>query len=263
MGDPDRAPIGITFMHQAALHAGAEAAVGALIANNYRRSCGEGQHVDVSMQDTCIWILQATPEMYEMNGFIYRRAGGKWVTGSGLGRRQFYACKDGYVAFVVIGGGLVGMVKSTKAAVKWMEEDGMATDWLVKYDWEHNFDMSRVTQEEIDRVEAPFVEWFKTKKKGEIWAQAMKRGIMIAPLSDIRELLEDEHLKARNYWVKIPHPELNDTLTYPGNLNAFSKTPGRILRRAPLIGEHNEEVYLKDLGISREKLLILKQAAVI
>ena len=263
MGDTDRPPVGITFMAQATLHAGTEAAAGALIAHYSRTFTGEGQHVDVSMQDTCIWLLQAVPEMYDMNKYIYKRAGADWVAGSGVARRQFYAVRDGYIAFTVIGGGLVGAVKATRAMVKFMEEDGMAPDWLVNYDWEHNYDTAHLTQEEVDRVDTYFIEWFKTKTKDELWSQAIGRGLLVAPLSDMKDVTENEQLKERNYWVTLEHPELNDGLTYPANLAALSETPGQLVRRAPLIGEHNDEVYSKELGISREKLANLKQAGVI
>ena len=53
------------------------------------------------------------------------------------------------------------------------------------------------------------------------------------------------------------------SITYPGVFTNASETPLTISRRAPLIGEHNEEIYEKELGLSREELLILKQAGII
>ena len=52
-------------------------------------------------------------------------------------------------------------------------------------------------------------------------------------------------------------------LTYPGAPVKMTETPWKIHRRAPLIGEHNEEVYLKELGLSREELALLKANGVI
>lgn len=262
MGDPDRAPTGLTFP-QAMLHTGVEAAAGSMAAHWYRERTGEGQQVDVSMQDTLIWVLQALVEMYDMNRYNYPRAGGQWVTAGGLGRRQTFPCKQGYVAFTVLGGGLVGAVRSTRAMVTWMKEEGMALDWLVKYDWEHDFDVSVVSQDEVYRVEEEFLKFFKTKTKDELWQGARKRGILLAPVVNTKEIAEDEHLRARGYWEKISHPELNDTLTYPASYHALSVTPGKTRRRAPLIGEHNNEVYGKELRIPKSQLATLKQAGVI
>ena len=57
--------------------------------------------------------------------------------------------------------------------------------------------------------------------------------------------------------------ELGTTVTYPGPFAKASETPIKTSRRAPLIGEHNEEVYLDELGLSQQDLLTLQQAKVI
>ena len=59
------------------------------------------------------------------------------------------------------------------------------------------------------------------------------------------------------------HPELGDTITYPGAFAKFNNNPIEIRRRAPLIGEYNQEIYEEELGMSREQLILLKQAGVI
>jgi crotonobetainyl-CoA:carnitine CoA-transferase CaiB-like acyl-CoA transferase len=61
----------------------------------------------------------------------------------------------------------------------------------------------------------------------------------------------------------VEHPELGDTLQYPGAPAKMKETPWKIYRRAPLIGEHNEEVYEKELGLSKEDLAVLKANGVI
>jgi crotonobetainyl-CoA:carnitine CoA-transferase CaiB-like acyl-CoA transferase len=63
--------------------------------------------------------------------------------------------------------------------------------------------------------------------------------------------------------VDIEHPELGTTVTYPGAFAHASEAPPRISRRAPLIGEHNREIYEGELGFSREDLVRLKEAGVI
>jgi crotonobetainyl-CoA:carnitine CoA-transferase CaiB-like acyl-CoA transferase len=65
------------------------------------------------------------------------------------------------------------------------------------------------------------------------------------------------------YFVEVEHAELGDILTYPGAPYHLSETPWRIRRRAPLIGEDNEEVYGKELGFSKTEILDLKQKGII
>jgi len=86
---------------------------------------------------------------------------------------------------------------------------------------------------------------------------------MLYPVATTVDMLENVQLAAREFWVEVEHPELGTTITYPGAFGHCSETPPRISRRAPLIGEHNLEIYQDELGISREKLTILKQAGVI
>jgi crotonobetainyl-CoA:carnitine CoA-transferase CaiB-like acyl-CoA transferase len=76
-------------------------------------------------------------------------------------------------------------------------------------------------------------------------------------------MLEFEQLNIRDYWEEVEHPELDAAITYPGAFVKMTEAPCRIRRRAPLIGEHNEEIYLRELGFSVKELLVLKQAKVI
>ena len=62
--------------------------------------------------------------------------------------------------------------------------------------------------------------------------------------------------------IFLKYPELGTTLTYPGAFVKASETPLGIRRRAPLIGEHNEEVY-SELGIVKKELINLKQGNII
>ncbi len=83
---------------------------------------------------------------------------------------------------------------------------------------------------------------------------------MIYPISTAKDIMVDPHLEARGFWTEIEHPELEASIVYPGAFVPFSETPCGIWRRAPLIGEHNEEIYHKELGIPKEELILLKQS---
>ena len=90
----------------------------------------------------------------------------------------------------------------------------------------------------------------------------MKRRILLYPVSTMKDILESPQLAARDFWRQVEHPELDTTITYPGAFATASGTPLQLSRRAPLIGEHNEEVY-REMGLSVEEILTLKQAGVI
>ncbi len=63
--------------------------------------------------------------------------------------------------------------------------------------------------------------------------------------------------------MKLEHPELGESFSYPGAFAVFSESPIKITRRAPLIGEHNKEVYEGELGMTTEETVALRQAGVI
>ena len=76
-------------------------------------------------------------------------------------------------------------------------------------------------------------------------------------------MIDFEQLKVRDFWEEVDHPELHTTVTYPGAFVKMAQAPCKIRQRAPLIGEHNNEIYIEELGFSKEELTVLKQAKVI
>ena len=86
----------------------------------------------------------------------------------------------------------------------------------------------------------------------------MQAGIIYAP----EEALEDPHIRARGFPVQVAHPELARSITYPGAPYQFEKSPWRIRRRAPLLGEDNAAVYA-ELGLPPEEIDALRVRGVI
>jgi crotonobetainyl-CoA:carnitine CoA-transferase CaiB-like acyl-CoA transferase len=155
------------------------------------------------------------------------------------------------------------MAASSKRLVQWMDEEGMAPEWLKQVDWAIDYDTAQITQEKVDQLEVPVNEFFLTKTASEISEEAAKRGFMACPTSNAKDIYGDPHLKARDFWENVEHSELGNTLTYCGPFVKLSEAAVKIFRRAPLIGEHNEQVYERELGLSREELTRLRQAEVI
>jgi crotonobetainyl-CoA:carnitine CoA-transferase CaiB-like acyl-CoA transferase len=77
------------------------------------------------------------------------------------------------------------------------------------------------------------------------------------------EIVGDPHLDDRNFFVPVEHPELGKEFTYPGPAAIYNASPWRISRRAPLIGEHNDEVLGGELGLSKGELEALKKSGAI
>jgi len=258
-GDPETPPVNIS-LPQSYLHAGADAAVGSLIAYYFREMTGVGQHVDVSLQQSTALYLANTIPFWELEGEILTRAGHyRKGLSPGAVQRQIWLCKDGYIFFVMLGGATGA--KTCRELVRWMDSEGMANEHLKRIDWE-SWDMAERTQQEIDEISTPVEKFFLAHTKMELWEGAVKRRISVCPFYDPEDLLKDPQLQARNFWVEIDHPELATHLTYPKEFVKASEEISPKPFRAPLIGEHNAEVY-RELGFSLEKMAILKECGVI
>jgi benzylsuccinate CoA-transferase BbsE subunit len=256
-GDFDRPPVHMN-VPQACLHASADGAVGALLAYYHREMTGEGQHIDAAMQQSTAWFLANAVPFWELSNVVMKRAGSfRWANKSY--QRQVWECKDGYVFFFMLGG--KQGARTFHELVNWMDSEGMANDYLRSMDWE-TLDVFNATQEMIDKISEPIQEFFMSHTKKEISQGAGDRQISMCPLSSMEDLLHSEQLKARNFWTEIEHPELNTTITYPREFVKFSEISCETRFRAPLIGEHNEEIY-KEIGLLKDDLVVLKQAGII
>ncbi len=233
-----------------------------LIAHYEREMSDEGQHIDLSIQESGIGILQATVEAWDLAKLEYKRSGGSWIT-SGAARRLSFKCKDGYAILLQGGGGSVRMVKASESLVEWMSESDMAPDWLKHFDWVNDFDVDNLSPETIARIENHLERFLLTKTKKEIYREGWNRGIMIAPVNNMEDIASDVQLNERGFWKRMEHPELGTSVTYCGPFARMSETPLTCRRRPPLIGEHNLEIYAGEMSIPNASLTALKSAGVI
>lgn len=262
-GDPDRAPNQISFPH-AYLHGGAEAAQGAMMALYARSITGQGQHVDVSIQQCLSMCTMNTMQFWDMYRInlprgVYKR-GIVRSDGSSLYSPWLWPCQDGWVFLMIGGGALRPLVLSSTALALWMAEQGAAGD-LEGYDWAA-IDSATITQQEIDRLRKVIEPFLMTHTMADLYEESIKRKILLAPVNDPKGIAESPQLEGRGFYVEIEHPELGAVLKYCGPWAQLSRTPLAGWKRAPLIGEHNREIYEQELGLSREQTIALKQARV-
>jgi len=236
-GDEDRPPL-VSSLPQAFLHAGAEAAVGALLALEARERDGLGQHVDVSAQTSMMIATQSMVLCHAWNDAELRRAGGGFRHGE-LRGRFVYPCKDGYVNIVLLFGPVPGI--SLSRLFRWMWEEGFTDEVNRDRDWA-GFGAVLASGEEplselarcIEEIEA----FTLTQTKAELFEGALQRNIMLVPVSDVSDLAKSPQLSSREFWTTVSHPELETSVTYPGAFASFSETPIRYGGRPPLLGEH-------------------------
>lgn len=113
---------------------------------------------------------------------------------------------------------------------------------------------------EPEKFDALILPWLKERNKWEITKEAQELRLAFTPVLSTGELFEDEQLKAREFFAKANHPAIGE-VTYPGAPAKLSETPWQA-GRAPLLGEHNEEIYGR-FGYTKEELVKLREEGVI
>jgi benzylsuccinate CoA-transferase BbsE subunit len=262
-GDADRPPVRMRPA-QAYLQAGLQAAVATLLAHHYRVRSGDGQFIDVSMQHAVSWTIIPTRQYWDLNRLLTERNGPSRAFGDQL-RRIIFPCQDGHVA-------VMGVMNAREwgPMVEWLASEGMAEDltdqsWaiLVEHAGPSSLTQAALTDAELAHVCGVLSRFFRKHLKAELAEEAQRRRIILFPVHTAHDLLEHPQLTARGFFARLEHPELGETLCYPGAPYRFSKTPGQLRRRAPLIGEHNEAIYGGELGLSRAELAVLMAAGAI
>jgi crotonobetainyl-CoA:carnitine CoA-transferase CaiB-like acyl-CoA transferase len=246
-----------------------EAAIGTLLAVTARDVQGEGQWIDVSIQESLSMAQETAMQTWDFLHRARRRAGGV-EQAIRLGGLQEVA--DGYV-FAMIG--LAGAGAPLSAFVEWMDEEGAAGDLVesgVLADLKEIAASGRGAardpallqrmQGHIGKVADQAKVFMKSRPKREVYIRGQQHGFLIGAANDPRDIVESEQLIARGWFQEVPHPELGMTIKFPGSPYHISDCPARVRRRAPLLGEHNAEVY-GEAGVSDGELAALKARGVV
>ncbi len=204
-GEPGGAPMRVSAP-QAYAWAGAQAAVGALVALHHQRRSGRGQLVDVSAQSAVITALSHAPTFVDLLGVTPTRAGafmtGRSVTGAQF--RVFWPCRDGYLNFILYGG--AAGRRTNEQLVAWMRARGAELGPLADIDW-GRWDPTRATQGEVDAIEAPVGRFFAAVAKREFLEEAHRREMLGYPVSTVADIAADPQLAARGFWRERRGPD--------------------------------------------------------
>ena len=213
-GDDDRAPVRISFPHFY-LHGGAAGATAAMLAHTYRVTSGQGQYVDVSCQQAVAKTLAHAPQIWDIEGAILKRMGVYRQTSGENRVRINWPCKDGYVNYMVQGG---TVAYSTRALLAWMKEDRFDTSDLDAIDWE-KMGYGAITPELMAQLGGPLGDFFRGHTRAELVQGSLDRRILLFPVATPSALEGHPQLDARGYFRELDHPELKESVRYPGAFN--------------------------------------------
>ena len=222
----------------------------------YRTVAGQGQYIDTSIHEACALTTEAAIANYIYRGEVVRRQTGRHHAAGPTPRTQFQA-KDGTYVCALVGGRLNPKYIGELADL--LDSYGMAGD-LRDPKYKDPAVIAANTSHIIDDLVANFIASLPAE---EVYHAAQDRGFTWGVVRAPEALLDDAHLHDRGFWKEVEHPELGRSFVYPGEAAIYNGSPWRISRRAPLIGEHNIEIFGDELGLSRGELSILAENRVI
>ncbi len=224
---------------------GTTAAVATLSALYLCMFTGTGQYIDVSKQEALLHLQR--PEMATLisDGERMSRADAEHIDAlSGM-----YSCKDGYVFAMFSEDHHWHALMELMGNPEWAKDEKFST-------------VEKRRELAIEDTHPLIKPWLAEHTREEILHGLQKRRTPLGPIYKVGEVPHTEHMKARQFFVDLDHPETG-RLTYPSAIAKFSDSPMVWERPAPLLGQHNEEIYCKRLEYSQQELARLKQAGII
>lgn len=229
-------------------HAGALAALAAMVGLTQAELTGQGDWLDVSIFESQVGSQDRRTVAlvgYQYTGETFTRRAPAAAIASGI-----KPCKDGYIGFAGFGPRFLGVVAMLGRP-----------DLLKDPRWATTEARAHPEAAEAFDVEV-FLPWLMERTMREIWEVAQANGVISGPVFTVKEVLEDPVFQARGVWAEIEHPELGK-VTLPGRPFLMGATPWALRRPAPLLGQHNEEVFCQMLGFSHYDLVRLRQMGVV
>ena len=114
-----------------------------------------------------------------------------------------------------------------------------------------------------DHINNVLVNFFRNITRDEAYHGGQKRGFNMGAVRSPDEVMQDPHLEDRDFWEEVEYPEIGKTFRHPGPAAIFKGSPSAISRRAPLLGEHNQEILHEELNFSKEELNVLAESGII
>jgi len=241
-GTSDREPLKHGGM-QSQFEGGLNGALATMVALYARDMSGEGQHVDISLQDVVTSTLIIHQPYYSWAGAVQGR---RRLGGSSYGHVQ--PCKDGYFVWQTGGG------------AEWNDIADFFGFEELKDERFSTVSGRTVHGEDLDRL---VLEATKDRTMQELFRSASENYHMLFGIvQEPADLARCPHLAAREFYQEVDHPAIG-RIKVPFRLWGMSESAATYRRPAPLLGEHNAEIYGTELGLDRARIADLEAKGVI
>ncbi|MFQ5666399.1 MAG: CaiB/BaiF CoA transferase family protein [Candidatus Binatia bacterium] len=247
-GDGDDPPVTLAGT-QSHVMAATCAAVSSMIALYRSTICGEGQHVDISVEEVMVSVTHICGVGKWLDDhMIPRRMGTRLFASVPSGT---YRCKDGLVYL------MINRPAHWKVLAHWVAEvtgNSAVLDPL----FEGPSSNRQPHRELLDAYISDLTSRFTVDA---MYHEGQRRHLAFTPVNTAAAVATDPHLAARHYFVEVEHP-VAGRLRYPGAPYRHADTPWRI-RPAPRIGEHNRQVYCGELRLAEAAFHDLEERGIV
>lgn len=240
--NPSQEPL-LAAGRQTLFLAALNAAVATVAAVFYRRVSGRGQHIDQSQQEAVASCFGMYVTYASYQHTIVTR-----VSRAIFAPFHFMPCRDGFVMLICTEEHQWQNFVHIMGDPEWAAEPLFADRFSRGEHWE--------------AIEPLISEFTRQHTKEELFRMAMKAGVPLGPVSTAQDLVNLGQIRHRGFFAHVEHP-VAGRLPMPLAPYHWTKTPARIHRPAPLLGQHNEEVLCGKLGLHKEELKKLGQGGVI
>jgi benzylsuccinate CoA-transferase BbsF subunit len=233
---PNRAPVGtgVAYTDWVATHVAATALLSAI---EHRRRTGEGQRIDLSQLETCIWALDAELLRYTVNGELRGPLGNRHPAMAPHG--VFPA--EGGDAWVAIA---VRDDRDWATLIAVVDDPALADARFATF-------AGRLADEVT--IEAALGRWTSARTKQETASRLQAAGVPAYPVADMADVEHDPQLRARGHYWRTAHPVIGGA-DWNGPAYHLSDTPLHPERPSPCLGQDNEPVFRDVLGYSEAEL---------
>ena len=220
-------------------------AYGILLALESRRKTGLGQHVDMAMYDCMVAHSTSSVAVYQVSGRPPRRGGENMVSA-----QLTLKAKDGYVV-------LAGAADEQKWVALWgligKEELSQDPRFLGRGVAGNFF---------VNQVQPELEQWSVNLTRWDLTQALLDLGFSAAMVQDAEDMLNCPQLMGRHMWTEVDRPP-GGTFTVPSNPVKIPGVGDTQPRRAPLLGEHTEEVLHDLLGLSEVQMSDMRSAGAV
>jgi formyl-CoA transferase len=195
--------------------------------------------IDLALYETLLTLLGPQVVNYDQLGIVQERAGSRLPF---TAPRNIYKTRDD--KFISVGGSAQSIFERICTALE-----------IPELPRDARFADNRARLKNVDALDEALQESISRFDRDELMRRFVELEAAISPVNNVEDVVNDEHVAARENIVSLPDEELGAPLRMQNVVGKLSRTPGAIRHAGPRLGQHNREVLIDQLGFSEEELV--------